>query len=98
MTKPITPETIEEAIKWLGSQKFCCHSLASALSGYKYTLSLTTDEHVIQALDFLDPLFQRDGISNDGTWCSMYALDEALSFTREQWLRKIAQELREGKI
>jgi hypothetical protein len=97
MTKPITPETIEEAIEWLGSQVFCCHSLASALSGYNYASILTTREHIQQSMDFLEPLFQRDKISNEGTWSNSHTL-EALPFTREQWLRKIAQELREGKI
>ncbi len=97
MTKSITPETIEEAIEWLGTQVFCCHSLASALSGYDYTEKLTTNEHVQQSLDFLESLLQRDEISNDGTWSKSYTLEE-LPFTREQWLRKIAQELREGKI
>lgn len=97
MTKPITPEVLEEAIKWLGSQKFCCHSLASALSGYDYASSRTTSEHVEQSLNFLEPLFQRDKISNEGTWSISHTLEE-LPFTREQWLRKIAQELREGKI
>lgn len=97
MTKPITPETIEEAIEWLGSQVYCCHSLASALSGYEYPSFLTTDEHIEQSLNFLEPLFQRDRISNEGTWSNSYTLEE-LPFTRKQWLRKIAQELREGKI
>ena len=36
MTKPITPEVIEEAIKWLETEKYCCHALACALSGYKF--------------------------------------------------------------
>lgn len=97
MTKPITPEVLEEAIEWLGTQVFCCHSLASALSGYDYTDKLTTNEQVEQSLNFLEPLLQRDGISNDGTWSHSHTL-KALPFTREQWLRKIAQELREGKI
>lgn len=100
MTKPITtitPEVIEEAIEWLNSQMFCCHSLASALSGYEYDSKLTKGEHITQSLDFLEPLFQRDEISNNGTWENLYT-SEALPFTREQWLCKIAQELREGKI
>lgn len=41
MTKPITPELLEEAIKWLPDETFCCYALACALSGYKYESSRT---------------------------------------------------------
>ena len=50
-----------------------------------------------QAEDFLHPLLSRDEISSLGTWTNPFT-DELLNFSRETWLRKIAQELREGKI
>ena len=95
MTKPITPEVLEEAIEWLESETYCCHALASAIEGKPY--SLTSFEADKQASKFLEPLLQRDGISDTGTW-TVCGTQKLLSFTREEWLRKIAQELREGKI
>lgn len=96
-TKQITPEVLEEAIKWLESETYCCHALACALSGYKYESFHTKSKHIRQVSKFLEPLLQRDGISDTGTW-TVCGTMKLLSFTREEWLRKIAQELREGKI
>ena len=98
MTKPITPETIEEAIEWLGTQVFICHALPAALSGYPYISKLCEDKYTIQAENFLRPLLGRDNISNSGNWeSSIYPYDR-IPFSRADWLRKIAQELREGEI
>ena len=98
MTKLITPEVLEEAIEWLGTQVFCCHSLASALSGHPYISKLCENKHIIQAENFLRPLLKRDNISTGGGWeSSIYPYDR-IPFSRADWLRKIAQELREGKI
>jgi len=97
MTKPITPETIEEAIKWLENEKFCCHALACALSGYRFESNRTKNSHINQAEEFLKPLLVRDNISSCGRWANLYN-GKRINITREQWLRKIAQELREGKI
>ena len=94
-TKPITPEVIEKAIEWLETQSFICHALPAALSGYSYTSRLCREEFVIDAENFLLPLFKRDGIPTGGIW---EVNGKPLSFTRSEWLRKIAQELREGKI
>lgn len=96
-TKQITPEVLEEAIEWLESETYCCHALACALSGYEYESFHTEGKHVKQVSKFLKPLLQRDGISDSGTWtvCGTMKLSP---FTRSGWLRKIAQELREGKI
>ena len=95
MTKQITPEVIEEDIKWLETETYCCRALASAFEGKPYIeTSFKTD---CLAIDFLEPLLQRDGISNTGTW-TVDGTMKLLSFTRSEWIRKIAQELREGKI
>ena len=94
-TKQITPEVLEEAIKWLETQRFICHALPAALSGYPYISRLCGEEFVISAENFLLPLFKRDGIPTGGSW---EIDDKKLPFTRSEWLRKIAQELREGKI
>lgn len=97
MTKQITPEVLEEAIKWLETETYCCHALACVLSGYEYKSFHTKGEHIKQASKFLDPLLQRDGVSDTGTW-TVCGTMKLLPFTRSEWLRKIAQELREGKI
>ena len=97
MTKQITPEVLGEAIEWLESETYCCYALACALSGYEYDSFHTKSKHIRQASKFLEPLLQRDGISDTGTW-TVYGTQKLLSFTKEEWLRKIAQELREGKI
>ena len=94
-TKQITPEVLEEAIEWLETETYCCHALASAIEGKPY--NLTSFEADKLAREFLEPLLQRDGISDTGTW-TVCGTQKLLSFTREEWLRKIAQELREGKI
>ena len=94
-TKQITPEVLEEAIKWLETETYCCHALACALSGYDYFY--TESKHIKQASEFLEPLLQRDGISDSGTW-TVCGTVKLFPFTRSEWLRKIAQELREGKI
>lgn len=96
-TKQITPEVLEEAIKWLEAETYCCHTLACALSGYEYGSFHTKSNHIKQVSKFLEPLLQRDGISDAGTW-TVCGTQKLLSFTRSEWLRKIAQELREGKI
>ena len=96
-TKQITPEVLEEAIDRLESETYCCHALACALSGYKYESFHTESNHIKQASEFLEPLLQRDGISDSGTWTRCGTI-KLLPFTRSEWLRKIAQELREGKI
>ena len=96
-TKQITPEVLEEAIKWLETETYCCHALACALSGYEYDSFHTKSKHLKQTSDFLEPLLQRDGISNTGTW-SVDGTLKNLPLTRSEWLRKIAQELREGRI
>ena len=94
-TKQITPEVLEEAIEWLETETYCCHALPAALSGYSYASRLCQEDFVIAAENFLRPLFQRDGIPTRGSW----AIDgKKLPFTRSEWLSKIAQELREGKI
>lgn len=97
MTKQITPEVIEEAINWLEVETYCCYALACALSGEKFDSLRTTGKQIRQAEDFLHPLLFRDEISSSGTWTNAFTA-ELLNFSRETWLRKIAQELREGKI
>ena len=94
-TKQITPEVLEEAIEWLETEHFICHALPASLSGYSYISRLCGEEFVISAENFLLPLFKRDGIPTGGSW---EIDDKKLPFTRSEWLRKIAQELREGKI
>ena len=94
-TKQITPEVLEEAIEWLETETYCCHALASAIEGKPYTL--TSFEADKLAREFLEPLLQRDGISDSGTWTRCGTI-KLLPFTRSEWLRKIARELREGKI
>lgn len=94
-TKQITPEVLEEAIEWLETQSFICYALPAAMSGHPYTSRLCKQNDVEAAENFLLPLFKRDGIPTGGSWEVNY---KSLSFTRSEWLRKIAQELREGKI
>ena len=94
-TKQITPEVLEEAIKWLETQSFICHALPAAMSGHPYVSRQCEEKYVLAAEDFLLPLFERDGIPTDGSW---QINDKSLPLTRSEWLRKIAQELREGKI
>ena len=96
-TKQITPEVLEEAIEWPETETYCCYALTCALSGYKYVSFHTEGKHIKQVSKFLKPLLQRDGISDTGTW-TVCGTQKLLSFTRGEWLRKIAQELREGKI
>ena len=96
-TKQITPEVLEEAIEWLESETYCCHALVCALSGYDYDSVHTESNHIKQVSKFLEPLLQRDGISDTGTW-TVCGTMKLFPFTRSEWLRKIAQELREGKI
>lgn len=98
MTKSITPEVLEEAIEWLETQTFICHALPAAMSGCYYTSRQCKTEDVDAAEEFLLPLFERDGIITNGEWRSSTYPHEQLPFTRSEWLRKIAQELREGKI
>ena len=93
--KQITPEVLEEAIGWLETETYCCHALASAIEGKPYILTSFEADNL--AREFLEPLLQQDGISDTGTWTRCGTI-KLLSFTREEWLRKIAQELREGKI
>ena len=95
-TKEITPEVLEEAIEWLEFETYCCHALACALSGCEYESFHTESKHIRQASEFLEPLLQREGISDTGTWTRCGTI-KLLPFTRSEWLRKIAQELREGK-
>ena len=95
--KQITPEVLEEAIEWLDTETYCCHALACALSGYEYNSFHTESNHIKQSSKFLEPLLQRDGISDTGTW-TVCGTQKLLSFTRSEWLHKIAQELCEGKI
>lgn len=94
-TKQITPEVLEEAIKWLETETYCCYALASAIEGKPYIL--TSVEAYNLAREFLEPLLQQDGISDTGTW-TVCGTMKLLPFTRYEWLLKIAQELREGKI
>ena len=96
-TKQITPEVLEEAIDRLESETYCCHALACALSGYEYESFHTESNHIKQVSEFIEPLLQRDGISDSGTW-TVCGTIKLLPFTRSEWLRKIAQELREGNI
>ena len=96
-TKQITPEVLEEAIEWLDTEPYCCHALACALSGYEYVSFHTEGKHIKQVSKFLEPLLQRDGISDTGSWTIDDTM-KTLPFTRSEWLRKIAQELREDKI
>ena len=93
-TKQITPEVLEEAIEWLETETYCCYALTCALSGCE---DESFRNHIKQASEFLKPLLQRDGISDSGTW-TVCGTQKLLSFSRSEWLRKIAQELREGKI
>lgn len=96
MTKEITPEVIEKAIDWLDTEEYCCHALACALSGNEYHDQNTKFEHIRAANELLRPLLARDDISASGSWTdsSFYRKE----ITRKDWLRKIAQELRDGKI
>lgn len=99
MNKEITPEVIEKAIDWLDHALYCCHALSCALDGCCY--SKTSFETDSTASNFLLPLLERDNISSDGYWT--YAVSDEhytklYPITRRDWLRKIAQELREGKI
>ena len=71
--------------------------MACALSGYEYEIFHTESNHIKQASEFLEPLLQRDGIPDSGTW-TVCGTMKLFPFTRSEWLRKIAQELREGKI
>lgn len=98
MTNKITPEIIEKAVEWLDTQSFCCYALPSAMSGHPYDSRLCTEEDVDAAEVFLRPLLKRDNISLSGGWESSIDPHNPLSFTRTEWLLKIAQELREGKI
>ena len=91
----ITPEVLEEAIEWLETETYCCYALAGAIEDKPY-IDTSFDADYL-AREFLEPLLQRDGISDTGTW-TVDGTMKPLSFTRSEWLRKIAQELREGKI
>ena len=93
MIKQVTPEVLEEAIEWLETERYICHALPSALSGYSYTSHMCGEEFVVSAENFLRPLFKRDGIPTGGSWGID---DKKLPFTRSEWLSKIAQELREA--
>ena len=94
-TKQITPEVLEEATEWLETETYCCYALTSAIEGKPYIETSFKADRL--ATDFLEPLLQRDGIRNNGTW-TVDGTMKRLSFTRSEWLSKIAQELREGKI
>lgn len=97
MPKKITPEIIEKTVDWLESETYCCHALACAMSGYPFESWRTESKHIKQAENFLSPLLARDGISSSGTWTNPFT-SKIVNFSRETWLLKIAQELREGKI
>ena len=97
MPNKITPEIIEKAVEWLGSEIYCCYALACSLSGYSCESWNTKSKHINQAADFLSTLLARDNISNAGAW-TIKGTKKKLPFTRKEWLLKIAQELREGKI
>lgn len=97
MTNKITPEIIEKAIDWLESESYCCYALTCSLSGYPLESWNTKNKHIEQAEEFLSPLLARDNISNSGSWAIRNTM-KRLPFTRKEWLLKIAQELREGKI
>lgn len=97
MPNKITPEIIEEAINWLETETYCCHALACSLSGFPFKSWNTKNKHVEQAEEFLSSLLARDRISNSGHWTIKDTMKK-LPFTRKEWLLKIAQELREGKI
>ena len=49
----------------------------------------------IKSPDYYSKIF--DMLIDAGTW-TVCGTQKLLSFTRSEWLRKIAQELREGKI
>jgi len=95
MIKEITPEVIERAIDWLDTQTFCCHALASAIDDCSYMKTSGVADYA--AGQFIEPLLERDNISNDGFWTYVDS-NVPYRYSREDWLRKIAQELREGKI
>lgn len=97
MKKKITPEIIEDAINWLESETYCCHALACAMSGKPFTSLRTSFIEIKKAEEFLHPLLTRDGISSSGTWNDPFT-GKLINFSRETWLHKIAQELRDGKI
>lgn len=97
MPNKITPEIIEKAIEWLESETYCCHALACAMSEEPFKSLRTSFTDIKRAEEFLHPLLIRDGISTSGTWTNPFNA-KLLNFSRETWLLKIAQELREGKI
>lgn len=97
MSNKITAGIIEKATSWLESETYCCHTLACAMSGEPFTSPRTSYMELKKAKEFLHPLLTRDGISSSGTWNDPFT-GKPVNFSRETWLRKIAQELREGKI
>lgn len=97
MPNKITPEIIEDAINWLESETYCCNALACAMSGEPFSSLRTSFIKIRKAEKFLHPLLTRDGISLSGSWTDPFT-SKLVNFSRETWLRKIAQELREGKI
>ena len=95
MIKQITPEVLEESVGRLDIETYCCYALASAIEGKPYILISFEADNL--AREFLEPLLQQDRISDTGTW-TVCGTMKPLPFTRSEWLRKIAQELREGNI
>lgn len=95
MNKEITPEVIEKAIYWLDHAVYCCHALSCALDDCTYFKTSPETDEVVE--EFLSPLLERDNISYDGFW-TYYGSNTPYPIPRRDWLRKIAQELREGKI
>lgn len=97
INKEITPEVIEKAIELLSDVEYCCFALACALAG-----STKYKPHGVQfrtqAIRFLHPLLKRDNITITGSWAIADNVLFRHLFSRKDWLRKIAQELRDGKI
>lgn len=95
MNKEITPEVIEKAIDWLDREHFCCFALSNAIDGCDYQNTSWESDRI--AREFIEPLLERDNISAGGDWCYIGS-ETVYPIPRRDWLRKIAQELREGKI
>jgi len=95
MTKEITPEVIERAIGLLPIKTYCCISVAVSIRE-EYNCRYEYSE--IISKEFLHPLLKRDNISNGGSWTFDNDPDYDYPISRRDWLRKIAQELRDGKI
>lgn len=74
----ITKQDVERAIYWLEIEKFCCHALASALSGHHYESPVTTDELAEQQKIFFIHYLREMGFVSMGVGhiliciCSMF--------------------------